>query len=81
LQVEPSLQLTTNPHVFAAGDVVALPEQHTLIKASAHAGIIAANILTLLQAKNKTPATKPYHKAMDGILITNGRVSPKFSLH
>ncbi|PVG00793.1 FAD/NAD(P)-binding domain-containing protein [Serendipita vermifera] len=73
LQVNPSLQLTTNPHVFAAGDVVALPEQHTLIKASAHAGIVAGNILVLLQAKDKRPATKPYRKAMDSILITNGR--------
>jgi apoptosis-inducing factor 2 len=80
LDVLPTLQLKSNPRVFAAGDVVALPEQHTLIKATAHAPVIAANILALVQGGGKSnKALKNYTKAMDGILITNGRVSNRLS--
>lgn len=76
LDVLATLQLKSNPRVFAAGDVVALPEQHTLVKAGAHAPVIAANILELIRGDGKaTKALKQYTKAMDGILITNGRVS------
>jgi NADH dehydrogenase FAD-containing subunit len=76
LDVLSTLQLKTNPRVFAAGDVVALPEQHTIIKAASHGPVIAANILALIQANGKPrKALKQYTKAMDGILITNGRVS------
>jgi apoptosis-inducing factor 2 len=76
LDVLSTLQLKSNPRVFAAGDVVALPEQHTIIKASSHAPVIAANIQALIRANGKPQkALKQYTKAMDGILITNGRVS------
>jgi len=70
------MQLKSNPRVFAAGDIVALPEQHTLVKATAHAPVVAANILALIKANGKPKkALKQYTKAMDGILMTNGRVS------
>jgi len=80
LNVLATLQLTTNPNVFVAGDVVGLKEQHTLIKADAHAAIVSANVLALLKAraagKEKLGAQaiglKPYKKAMDAIFITNG---------
>lgn len=77
MQVSKTLQTTTNPRVFAAGDVVALPEQHTIIKANAHAAVIARNILTLIGAGNKKSGGEltEYTKAMDSILVTNGRVS------
>ncbi|KAG8829421.1 hypothetical protein FRC17_006601 [Serendipita sp. 399] len=71
LDVKDTLQLTTNPNVFAAGDVVALAEQHTLIKAGSHAGIVTGNILSLL--RTPTGPLKNYTKATDMILITNGR--------
>lgn len=74
LDVLATLQLKTNPRVFAAGDVVALPEQHTLIKAANHAPVVAANIFALIQANgDNKKALKNYTKAMDAILITNGR--------
>ncbi|KAG8830651.1 hypothetical protein FRC18_007767 [Serendipita sp. 400] len=71
LDVKDTLQLTSNPNVFAAGDVVALAEQHTLIKAGSHAGIVAGNILSLLRTPNGP--LKNYTKATDMILVTNGR--------
>jgi NADH dehydrogenase FAD-containing subunit len=70
-----TLQLKKNPRVFAGGDVLAFPEQHTLIKAGAHAPLIAGNIITLIAAgenKGKGKLTE-YVKPTDSILITNGR--------
>jgi len=79
LDVLATLQLKTNPRVFVAGDVVGLPEQHTLIKATAHAPIVVANIRTLVEANGKpTKALKRYTKAIDSILVTNGRVRLSF---
>jgi hypothetical protein len=77
IETADSLQLKKNPRVFAAGDVVAFPEQHTLIKAGAHAPLIAGNIITLINAEeNKGDGKlKRYSKATDSIIITNGRVS------
>ncbi|KIM32294.1 hypothetical protein M408DRAFT_20611 [Serendipita vermifera MAFF 305830] len=75
LDVSRTLQLITNPNVFAGGDVVALNETHTLIKAGAHVPVIVENILALLKAsENGTTVAnlKTYKKAMDGIVITNG---------
>jgi NADH dehydrogenase FAD-containing subunit len=76
-----TLQLKKNPRVFAGGDVLAFPEQHTLIKAGAHAPLIAGNIITLIAAgenKGKGKLTE-YVKPTDSILITNGRVSDLLS--
>ena len=82
IETRDTLQLKKNPRVFAAGDVVAFPEQHTLIKAGAHAPIIAGNIITLINAEeNKGEGKlKQYSKATDSIIITNGRVSEPRSL-
>lgn len=87
LDVKDTLQLTTNPNVFAAGDVVALKEQHTLIKASAHAPIVVANVLAYLKAHEserekldtKALGLKSYKKAPDMVVITNGSVSTPLS--
>ncbi|KIM20310.1 hypothetical protein M408DRAFT_82206 [Serendipita vermifera MAFF 305830] len=75
LDVSRTLQLTSNPNVFAGGDVVALNEAHTIVKAWAHTSVIVENILALLTAReNGTEVVhlKKYKKAMDGIAITNG---------
>jgi NADH dehydrogenase FAD-containing subunit len=79
--VKPTFQLITNPNVFAAGDVVAIPEQHSLVKVHAHEPIAIANILVVL--KEKEAETKPstgttlkeYAGATEGLVVTNGRVS------
>ncbi len=77
LQVLPTFQLTTNPRVFAAGDVVDIPEQKTLMKASMyHTPVIVANILQLLSATKKSDRLKTYGNPTNSILITNGRVRP-----
>ena len=59
--------------------MVALKETHTLIKAEAHAPIIAGNILALVKAREAGMANatglKPYKKASDLIVVTNGVVS------
>jgi apoptosis-inducing factor 2 len=72
-----TLQLKKNPRVFAAGDVLAFPEQHTLIKAGTHAPLVAGNIITLINAEeNKGKGTlAEYVKPTDSLVITNGRVS------
>jgi NADH dehydrogenase FAD-containing subunit len=81
LLVKPTFQLITNPNVFAAGDVVAIPEQHSLVKIHAHEPIAVANILAVLKEKeaetkpNTGTALKEYKGATEGLVITNGRVS------
>jgi NADH dehydrogenase FAD-containing subunit len=72
-----TLQLKKNPRVFAGGDVVAFPEQHTFIKAGVHGPLIAGNIIALINAAENTGngRLKEYTKPTDTIIITNGRVS------
>lgn len=83
LKVRGSLQLDSNPRVFAAGDVTDIAEQHTLMKAGLHASLIAANIVSLLKLPVLTSNTageasaglKQYTPSSEMLVVTNGKRS------
>ncbi|TFY70545.1 hypothetical protein EVG20_g2450 [Dentipellis fragilis] len=70
VKVLPSLQLRSYPNIFAAGDVIDVDEQKQLAKTPAHAGVIVANVLSILSGGS---ATKEYKGSPELILITNGK--------
>ncbi|KAJ7070851.1 FAD/NAD(P)-binding domain-containing protein [Mycena amicta] len=70
VKVQPTLQLLDHPNIFAVGDVINYVEQKQVMKAMAHAGIVAANIISLLSGSS---ALKPYKGSTEIILVTNGK--------
>ncbi|KAJ6483908.1 hypothetical protein DFH09DRAFT_1106630 [Mycena vulgaris] len=48
IKVKPTLQLLDHRDIFAVGDAINTVEQKEIVKASAHAAIVAANIITYL---------------------------------
>jgi len=71
VKVQPTLQLSTHPEIFAVGDVVDLPEQKQLFKAQRHAAIVAANIVAYLRGR----PLKPYKGDPEVIFISIGKVN------
>ena len=69
--VQPTLQVKGQTNIFAAGDITNWPEQKQMMKAQAHAGVIAANIISLIQGQKPS---KEYKTKMEGIFVTNGAV-------
>jgi len=53
IKVQPTLQLSAHPEIFAVRDVVDLPEQKQLFKAQSHAAIVAPNIVAYLPLARK----------------------------
>lgn len=73
VKVLPTLQVPLASgarNVFAAGDIIEWQEQHTLVKAGGHAGIIAPNVLAVL---NGTAPTKLYKTPAEIIVVTRGK--------
>ncbi|KAA1467965.1 FAD/NAD(P)-binding domain-containing protein [Dentipellis sp. KUC8613] len=70
VKVLPSLQLRSYPNIFAAGDVIDVNEQKQLAKTAGHAGVIVANVLSILAGGS---ATKEYKGSPEIILVTNGK--------
>jgi len=79
LHVKPTLQLKSNPRVFALGDVIEWPEQHMLAKTGAHAGVVVPNVIAVLNSLQKSKGLgsvkglKNYGGSMEMILVTNGQ--------
>jgi len=69
IKVNPSLQLLKHADIFAIGDAINTVEQKQVMKTSAHAGIVAGNIVAYLSGK----ALTPYKGSSEMIVITNGR--------
>lgn len=70
LKVQPTLQLLNHPEIFVVGDVVDNTEQKQSIKAAAHAGVVAGNVIAYLEGK----ALKPYKGSSEMIVLTLGKV-------
>jgi NADH dehydrogenase FAD-containing subunit len=74
--VEQTLQVKGHSRVFALGDITDIKEQKQAAKYGAHVGVVAANVLAIL---NKKEATSKYGGSPEIILLTNGKVSLHFS--
>ena len=72
VRVLPTLQLKSHPSIFAIGDILDWNEQKQLFKASGHASVITANILSVLGGSEPR---KNYKTGPEMILVTNGKVS------
>ena len=71
VKVRPTLQLVDHPDIFAAGDIIAVNEQKQLAKVTGHAGVIVANLLSIVGGKE--PKTT-YQTSFEAIVITDGKV-------
>ena len=71
VKVLPTLQLKSHPSIFATGDILDWDEQKQLFKASGHASVITANVLSVLGGSEPR---KNYKTGPEMILVTNGKV-------
>jgi len=69
VRVRPTLQLQEHADIFALGDIIDWKEQKQIMKAWAHAGIVAANVDAYLSGGK----LKPYKGSTETIMITNGK--------
>jgi len=80
LDVKPTLQLKSNPRVFALGDVIEWPEQHMVAKSGSHAGVVIPNVTAVLDGLQRgkglanVRGLKNYGGSMEMIGVTNGQV-------
>jgi NADH dehydrogenase FAD-containing subunit len=87
LDVKPTLQLKSNPRVFALGDVIEWPEQHMLAKAPSHAGVVTPNVIAVLNSLQRSKSLsavkglKNYGGSMEMIGVTNGQVRTNIDSH
>jgi NADH dehydrogenase FAD-containing subunit len=87
LDVKPTLQLKSNPRVFALGDVIEWPEQHMLAKTGVHAGVVVPNVIAVLNGLQTAKSLgalrglKNYSGFMEMILVTNGQVRTHVESH
>ena len=72
IKIHPTFQLEKETNILADGDAVDLKEQKQVGKAGGHVSVMVANVVSLVQGQ---PAKKKYATAMEGIFITNGKVS------
>ena len=83
LDVKPTLQLKSNPRVFALGDVIEWPEQHMVAKVGSHTGVVIPNVLAVLNGLQRgkelgsVKGLKNYGSSADMIGVTNGQVRKK----
>lgn len=73
VEVESTLQVRGHSSIFAAGDIVNLPEVKQFSKTSGHAKVVVANIMSYLQGRQ---LEKQYKHGREIIVVSNGRVSP-----
>ncbi|KAJ7154049.1 FAD/NAD(P)-binding domain-containing protein [Mycena filopes] len=72
VKVKPTLQLIDHPDIFAVGDIVDIVEQKQFMKATAHSGIVAPNVIAYLKGSG---SLKAYKGSPEVIIVTNGKAS------
>lgn len=72
VKIKSTMQLTSNPHIFAAGDIIDFPEQKQVGKYYRHADIVAANVIALLE--NQRTMKEYKGPAFEGMFLTIGKV-------
>jgi hypothetical protein len=71
VRVLPTLQLPNHSNIFALGDIIDWQEQRQAAKIPAHAGVVAKNVLSLL---NDRAATAEYKGSPEITIVTLGPV-------
>ncbi|KAF8574057.1 FAD/NAD(P)-binding domain-containing protein [Ramaria rubella] len=69
VKVDPTLQVTGFPGIFAAGDILDWKEVKQFVKGQFHIGTLSQNILSYLNGK---PLSAEYKTKFEGILLSNG---------
>lgn len=67
----PTLQVRGHPSIFAAGDIINLPEAKQFAKTAGHAAVVSANVMSLLKDQEPKKECKP---GKEIIVISNGKV-------
>ncbi|KAF9480977.1 FAD/NAD(P)-binding domain-containing protein [Pholiota conissans] len=70
VQVGSTLQVRGHPSIFAAGDIINVPEVKQLVKTTAHAAVVVANIVSYLRNEQPKKVWKP---GKEMIIVSNGR--------
>ena len=78
VKVTLTLQLVAHPRIFAAGDITDWPEQKQTGKYYAHADVVSANVLSLLNGQS---AVTKYKGSYEMIIVTIGKVSAVMPCH
>lgn len=71
VKVKPTLQLKYHPRIFAAGDIIDWDEQKQAVKYTAHAKVVAANVIAVLKEKQPNAL---YKGCYERTVIANGKV-------
>jgi NADH dehydrogenase FAD-containing subunit len=79
VKVNPTMQLSDRPHIFAAGDVVEWNEQKSARKAYPQSQVVVQNILTLLRDPKAT-SLKSYWGRPEALPLTNGKVRSELAV-
>ncbi|KAF9566492.1 FAD/NAD(P)-binding domain-containing protein [Agrocybe pediades] len=70
VDVMPTLQVRGHPSIFAAGDIINLPEAKQFAKTAGHAAVVSANVMSLLKDQEPKKECKP---GKEIIVISNGK--------
>lgn len=70
VKIRDTFQTQAYPDIFALGDIIDVNEQKQAGKAQAHAGMVAANVLSYVQGQ---PLKQKYKGSYELIVITNGK--------